>query len=540
MDWRCEITAAVTWPKAADALGLSRMHDALPTVTTCPLCQAARLYVYDDAAGGCWAHCRDCRFSGNLVDLAAKLWDTTPEAALHQLACEHGASPDQAAAAADHWSQRRTLYQRRVADSWREAQRYLASGAANVGWLRQQYGLGASVALNSARWGDGPARLLGALPYRRLAEVLSQSEGRRPRGVFIGPGWADVLVVPFYDVPERICGFYAVGRKGVWPADHVYRTVPTAPPAEPGVDRAERPGLRDAGLSFLPLLTDSPNPLGRYAVVVDDVIVALRLQLRNFQVSTRPLPIVAWHADGRARTGAAWSTLAEYKPVVWATSLTAQAIQQARWCNGMISLAGSSATDNKALGHYLRLKTPPDILRRVVGKARPWRDALTHWAKTWPETKVDELLLELQRLGVDLPMLTDEVPALRPYTRALITTAPTQQKIIKLDRHVIHERDSGWYLVDRHGPRLLSDTIVRIEEVYTPAEGEPHYRGYVRQRDCRIDYDEPAAIVERRTATWLAMLLIKNHRPRPCLLAGWKTRLLDVAVKFRSPLLRNT
>jgi hypothetical protein len=73
------------WPQTARLLGLERMDNALPSRGRCPLCQAGRFSVYEDIVqGGAWFSCPDCSRAGDLIELAAAVWDMSLSTALRK------------------------------------------------------------------------------------------------------------------------------------------------------------------------------------------------------------------------------------------------------------------------------------------------------------------------------------------------------------------------------------------------------------------------------------------------------------------------
>ena len=82
----------VPWSKPyAQIVGLAYPGPSLPAQTVCPFCHKNRLSIYADvSATGCWHCCHDCHRSGDLIELAAGVWEMEPDTALrrlHNVAC---------------------------------------------------------------------------------------------------------------------------------------------------------------------------------------------------------------------------------------------------------------------------------------------------------------------------------------------------------------------------------------------------------------------------------------------------------------------
>ncbi len=118
--------------------------------------------------------------------------------------------------------------------------------------------------------------------------------------LFSGEDWDDALVIPFQDLPGRICGFLMIGRKGDPQAgDIFFKAANLQPSSVP---------LREAGLGMLDALEDGAvEPFGDTLFVFGDPIVGLHLQGRTFKMHCQPLPIVLSFYGPGAQTRAAWA-----------------------------------------------------------------------------------------------------------------------------------------------------------------------------------------------------------------------------------------
>src|SRR4051812_4434033 len=142
-------------------------------------------------------------------------------------------------------------------------------------------------------------------------------------GAFGGPPpngvWAP-YAQSYYDLPGRLCAFTFIGRDGT-PADRVYRPRRVLDRGGSNQHARQPPYLAEAGLAGLETVEAALPCFGRVAFAVGDVTLALRLQLRHFATSTRPLPLVCRHEGGGALTRTAWRVLAGREVVFWAWRL---------------------------------------------------------------------------------------------------------------------------------------------------------------------------------------------------------------------------
>src|SRR3954447_7107150 len=306
---RTTLNVHLPWPQTAALLGLAPAHHALPARTSCPLCGQRRLHAYEDApCGGAWFCCPDCGRCGDLIELAAAVWGMGLPAALAQLARLGAPLPAEALdpqRVADYVRDY-PGYRRRLTALWEGARDWLPR-AWSPALARLRLGLGLIDGLGPDRWRQGPGRLLGALPREEVEACfcpLSTGQGgahpqryrlNPSRGrVFRGPGWSDVLVIPYYDLPRRIAALTFIGRDGT-AADRVFRPQRVLARSGSNQHQSQPPYQVEAGLAGLETLEPALPCWGGVAFAVGDLTLALRLQLGNFVSSTRPLPLLCWH-----------------------------------------------------------------------------------------------------------------------------------------------------------------------------------------------------------------------------------------------------
>ncbi|MGE3809146.1 MAG: hypothetical protein AB7K24_31160, partial [Gemmataceae bacterium] len=214
----------LTWSAVGNLLDLGDGAAALPTTIRCPRC-AGRLRIYPTATCGAWHYCLDCRqVSGDLIELAARIWDVSIAEAMRKLLEADLPLPvEQVNEYPDAYYRRR----QRINSTWEAARSYLARQAATLVRLLSRVGVLAY--LPSYHDCRAAGRIFGALPLNEVHHQLvpyaitTTSMGRSSRHDRLrlgrGPGWDDVVVIPFENAPGRICGFEFIGRQG-GPKDH--------------------------------------------------------------------------------------------------------------------------------------------------------------------------------------------------------------------------------------------------------------------------------------------------------------------------------
>lgn len=463
----------IPWVEILKLLECPVRHLALPARTTCPLCAGHRFSVYEDTiSGGSWHYCFDCKSAGDLIELCAKVWECSPTVAVRQLA-KHGiAIPEEELTSEKihQYVSNQPKLRNRMLDFWRQCREFLSRNCTStMSRLMNQLRLTNSIPLD--RWEAGPGNLLGATTRDHVERTFNPYVINRnhcsSRMTLRNRGWHDVLTVAYHDMPGHISGFLFIGRE-CSNKDRVFRTP----------QRALGPSMNikpEAGLASLWTLESSRAVFPEYAIAVDDAFLAVRLQLRNYQTSDRPLPIIAYYDGAKALTRTGWQALEQRKPILWGWSMTPSLVNQAIVSDGLIAIT-PLPTNTSTVDHFLRHDDARTICKRVIKRARPWREALAAWAAQNPVAVVEDLLIGLEIYNHNMRYLATLSPQIAEAVH--IADAP---KHIKVGRRTVVEKDGKWWYTracNNVGTMLLMDGIVRITHEFTE-NGILHYRGHV-------------------------------------------------------------
>jgi len=543
---RKSLGARVSWPDLAAVLGIPLTSQALPAQADCPRCGGGgTLHVYEDnIKGGGWHHCFACRTQGDFVELAAAVWELPLDVALMKLAQEGIplSAADLGPERVDNYQKHR---QRREAFDafWGLCRQTLLrrQRSAGLNALRARFRLAWRGA--EAAWPDSAAgRLLGAADRNAVEAVFNPfvangTRARNDKRVLRGGGWAEVLLIPYHDLPDRLTGFFLVGRQGER-RDMVWRHVPRAFPGRVNC-------LPEFGLAGLPLLADGGG--GRPVVAVNDPLLLVRLHVRHALVNAEPLPLVAWHDGAGGKTLAAWKVLAGRRLVFWGWKLTVKTLLQAMATGGELCTVGPEEPARGAsLDHYLRLHPAEDLYRRVLKWAKPWQEFLSHHITYTKSGWCAGLFLGLHRAGVDVH---EVIKQLRPKAQRLIGDALT---LPPAERSVLHgsgrvtERLSGWYyeatkafqVSNLPAPTRITNFLLRVDKVVV-RKGEPFLVGRLcfNQYQTVVPFDISQKQFERDTLFALRMAcLVSGRHVNPELKdRSWGRRLLDISYAFQAP-----
>ncbi len=452
------------WHEVSRILGLSTPSESLPVRSPCPLCRGDRLTIYQDTTTESdWGYCFDCRFRGDMIELAAAVWKVSLQDAANRLAYEGAPFPpdsltEEKLAA---YVTRTVGHCQRLLEVWEKAQHQLLYGQSpEVNALRQRFGLTESFSRDRMR--DGPAKLFGAINMKVLQNAVRPCAYRWPRSrdrLVHGAGWRDVMLVPYWNAPGRIAGFYVVGRRGNL-EDRVYVPVWF-------VKSTKGNALRDSGLAGLDAILELPFSR---ILAVRDPLLLLRIQMRNFRHSLRPLPMVAWHTGNEGVTAASWAVLDNRRVVHWARKVDAHLLLQCQKTGGDLILAGPKVNGDRAMSHFLRGYQPGDLLQRLFKDARPWQERVARWLREAPEAEVLSVVHQCAAIGHDVRALFEECDPKNTVVARRILPA-SRQVTVGGARYV--ERNGRWYYGKTE--KLLLNGTIRLERIVLRGRRSEHY-----------------------------------------------------------------
>ena len=471
-----------------------------------------------------------------MIELAAAVWKLEIADTLQRLAAQGLSLPEDACTDASiqrHVRDHVTL-RRRVNTFWDECRRrYPQSSVVELRDLQRKFNGSTNFADG---WFDRGGRLVGASHVRDAEARLTPSQqppagvspltlGMTARGsaVFKGGKWSWAIVIPYYDVPGRICGFVFAGREGnVEKGDWVYLPLRRYP---------DKKVASEAGAAWLETTLLPPHPiLGTTVFAFTRPDLALLLQLRNAKDSSRLLPLTATWDDQLRVTTDVWQGLTPERTVCWGNGVNTAVLKQAKRANASIAtltVAPGEIEQNTA--H----RSPVEWLNRIAGTAKPWRTVLRNHLATLPAAEVESLLRSLDLVG---PARTEFLLSCDPATQERLSdleAAPAQGKQVRYGGHTVHERDGAWYLSN---DEMVCDAVIRIESVLTSRNNRSYYRGAIIFRGESYPFVEKTATLERGLLTWaqahlrdIARAGVMNYHP------SWNRKAFGVAVAFCEP-----
>jgi hypothetical protein len=509
------------------------------------------LNVYEDfVVGGQWHHCQDCGSTGDMIELASRVWELSISSTIVKLGHWDYDMPCDQAAISKYIFQN-IDYRNRLDELWCDAQVEMKQPSGELEKLKELFNLRCVVP--AERWHDGPGSLFGGIATERIerafapgtmdhADEKGQRSSPSEHAIFSGPGWRDALVVPYFDLPGRICGFLFIGRDGKYPDDFVYRRANLGPRGN-----QYGPAAGEAGLSMHPQVLEASNEWDRVVVATAKPMTALALQMRHFEQSQQTLPLVCFydsirrmqqHGDSqRVRTMNAWQLLGNRQVVFWVPEFCVATIRQAIAVNGLISTAGPRSPNPDALQEYIWKRTPRDLLRHIVQSAQPWPESLARAFDSMNNTTIERHVQQMQVDGIDVEREIKKCGSTTQRRVRGMFEQASQRVATLIPCKTVLERSGSWYERSRQGrDSLIADAIVRIDRILNQRTQKKAYaQGRIIYNGQSVDFCEPLEKLEKHGLCWVQELLLHRGVGYMTFNPAFQHKLIDLSRIFHEP-----
>lgn len=525
------------WLRVLNMLGVPVSISALPVVTVCPLCSKNRLILRDDyLCGGQWFVCGACHQFGDMIELASKVWKLATPATIAKLT-HHGFQFAADEAAVQGHIREHVERRGDALALWKASRRHLLDGSTVSAKLIHELGFTCSVP--ASRWKEGPGKLFGS-QNRRIVDKALRSDFNRT--LFPGGKWEDVVVIPFFDLPRRICGFYFVGREGDEHADTIYHREPLQP-----ADHIDPWGY-EAGLAMHPAAISAARDWNNTVLALSDPTLMIALQTRNFEQSTRALPVVAWYKKPDTARGIkictrhGWQLLDQHHPVLWMPKFDHRTVQQAIEIGGSLYIAGPRDTSLESLRRYMRQLPPRDFVAKAMREAQPWPRVLARHAATLTTEQLEGLCLDFEAVGFPLAKFIDRCPTkLQQRLDSLIAEQRKIRRTTNVGGMGVTEQDGQWHVTRASRSRdtyntAISNAALRIEEVIWHKRADcAYFRGHVLFAGKAYPFCEPESVIQENPFRWMDDLLRRGGAGGFCYVARFNRYVVYLAKAFHKP-----
>jgi hypothetical protein len=517
------VNELLVWNQILPLLGVPAEGSALPTTVPCPLCTTGRCCVYQDPVRSSqWYHCDDCGLAGDAVELLCQAWHLGVCAALRKansLGIDFPPTALLEATAASYTTNRIEPRQRALA-FWQRAQQHFSGGeSSTIRGFQHQLGLRSTVTEHL---------LIGSASIQAVRSLLhpsAEGDKKRKTHYFKGKHWGDVLVFPFWDLPGRLCGFLFIGRSLTAPHDFIYRMAPEFS------QMGRRPAPMEAGLAMLPAALLSSADFGHDTLfVMDDPLLALRLQFRWLRANLVPAPIVVIYADNQFQTMRVWDWCPRTEVLFWSPQLNGRLLAAARRANAQISTLHMSPQSLESNLHHW---SAAGWLRAIRRARQPWHNVLQKVLRQLPDARAEELLLSMGLPDAEQHAFATTCDTdLRQRLERILVDRPQARQIV-YGRHRVIERDNSWYL---DNGRQICNFVVRIERILQTDAGRTYYRGVVCCEGKTAPFLERADFVDKRGLwSWCRGHIVRHGLGIPIFNIGWCRHALELALRFCPP-----
>lgn len=540
----------VNWAELCRELGFrGDMARALPANVPCPICRRlgttgnspSRSSIFHHfTLGGQWHRCTGCGHRGDSLSLAARTWGLDLAGAISR--CRRLDLLPAAKATTERINNYHTglKLEQAVRNVWTEA---CSGGLYQTSGQRLARLSGWRASANVDWRAHGMDRLVGCMPALRIEEMLGDTPGA-PRGrscfrqgdvvvdptvgrIFRGSGWQSALVVPFYDLPDRLVGFHLRGRNLQMAQDQFFCCV----------DPERQPGHREGGVHVHPDLFD----YGEELIGFSSLRWGLRLQSRHLENRPEPLPVFNWQAGPGATTNTGWQALAAKRLILWEPQPTVAALTAAIRQDADLAFCPLSDKSDMSVTVWMGTFQPEDFVGMVLERARPWPELLADLRRQEPgsfASLIESLALEedlLERLRHDCDARTaGAVKALARKARP--------HRSISFQNLRIEQRRNGLYRLSKPSPgrpskaqRIFSG-LLRLEKlIWYPESKDVDYIGQLTSEGRSVEFSVDRETLKHHTQEWLEEVTLSAGLTPPQCGYMWEPRLHDLVLAFHRP-----
>jgi ribosomal protein S17E len=470
-----------------------------------------------------------------MIELAARVWNTEITATILQLqslGVEFPAS-DLTEEGIESYIEDFHGFRKLMQEFWEKCQTEFYDGTvADVRSLRNKFA--AEPKGSRTIWERRVGKFIGACHHKEFVRLFQPGRfgdkkklALRPNSawqaggsyrLFKGHSWKGIIVLPFYDMPGRVCGFFCVGRQGEQD-DITFRPIHKHKDTNPP----------EAGL----FMYDAIRETDPAVYVFMDPMVAVKQQVRWLSSHDSPLPIVGCYSKGLVRPRQVWENLPKRDYIFWNTQVTPELIDAARRVDGRIVIAAGGSTP---LARYFRSKPPQAWLKQFSKTAKPWQQVLADYLINAPLPEAETMIIDMEMTPSEQDLFLDQyAPALRERFE---TAKKPLARRVQIAGKTVKETLDGWYTEakKRDGDHEICNAILRIEKVvHQPINGKTYYQGHVRYKGEDIPFVDDMLVVEKNPLQWMKDFLLKEGKGLLRYDKSWGSKALMLSQHFNDP-----
>jgi len=514
----CKFNSKVAWNRLLNALNVKTPRGLLPCFVECPLCHKQNFNVYRDiVCGGEWYFCQDCRWGGDSIELAAKVWDVDLATALVKLDIAETSASLPAKRYLDIIDVRRQLF-----NIWKTGrENHPFDDKADIRNILHKFAI--QVTLDRERWMSRMGNVIGSVNVSAFKDLGYTHGGHTPAIAFTH-SWNNVIVIPYTDLPGRVTGFLCIGRKANEEAgDFVFKKIllnkygPTY----------------DHGLGLFNILYENPINIDDSIFIVEEPIVGLKMHSNHFMDNERPIPLlISYHDIPETKTIWKFISLLPRK-IFWGPRVHANRIlRQAKNADGDVA----PFFDKDVFLRKISRRPPTEWLTNVKNKSQHWRYALEEYIKDLPINDMQRTFGYLGFSNEDLHQFAKECQP--PLDQKLEKIRYRLGSTVKANNTNVAESDGKWIIAETG--EVISDAILRIDKaVYrddmTNKRDKVVYIGRIIYKGDEIPFESIAYKMEESPFIWMRRELIRQGKGFMEFNPRWSNQGVNIAIKFHEP-----
>jgi hypothetical protein len=531
-----DLVKLTDWTALLAALNIQVFTKALPARVTCPICRRSQLLIFHHfTLNSQWHSCEFCQQSGDLFELAARVWRISLKNAI--IRCR------QLRLIADSAFTRDTLTEyaacKKTQDKTNLVWRIARNGQLHQGDGQQLLRTAGWKASPTTSWKDsGISDILGCIDAKKFQTTLSETEETRANRLQMrdnvvfnpttgkllpGTKWGKVLLVPYYDVPHRIVGFQVYGRSMQLDKDKLYCCADSLANKN-----------REAGIQLHnSLLSYTDDMLG-----MSNLDWYMRIQSKHLDNNPAPLPLFCWYNSAVCSTKSSWPLLQSQRLVLWADKLDAKTLLEAIRQNADITVCPQSDTSPQGLAKFFASLSPSDFVYLALEKAKEWPELLKKLARQ--DTKqLEELVVSLLAHPAELQILIDACDLQTAAQVRKFIYAVKPNRTVVFGNKTFEQRKDGLYLLGNtkqsKPTRVVNGRLKLSRLVWYPEAKEIDYIGQLHSGTRYVDFVVDKDTLLRDAINWLAETSLSAGLPIVTCTNKWARHLHDIALLFNQP-----
>lgn len=476
----------------------------------CPFCGKNTLYAFDyTAREDIWFNCTACSGHGNIITLAAQIWNIDLHGAINRLLSSgltHGGHDEDIVDLV------------KLSNKQKTAELFWAV-AAEQAWTHaddsilhryREFGVSKEIPCEG---------FVGAATGQQLADLYAGLNRAWPRGV---RPTQPATVLPYYDLPGHFSGFLIMQTNRSEETTHVFLPVQFMPTMRPDAGYYM---LSNALLPAQPQLKDS-------LFFVDDPVWALQAQMVQLRHDAPLLPLCATYSGKEAVSyGTSLHNFKHPKKLFSGAELTPEIVSQAANARGYACIPRAEGmTINPA---------PLKTMRRlsaIYRSAKTWQAAAETTIKNLEPTAAINFASKLNITRTRLQDFLRTRTELSELAIVDIITKVTPHHCVELGNtftaNDVIERDDGWYTPSGTSITTCAPRITRI--VYTQNGGK-YYEGYIKKQDVAVEFFATAQVIEKIGLLTYAEQLLAAKNTLVISATRWNRRAVNIALKLHPP-----